>query len=802
MAKLNTAKIKHFIRPEETEIFDFLSGECNRIQLTLIGESGVGKTQLIHSLSEFLNTSPRYEDYTIMHFDAKVINQDSSSDLLYNILIAKLLQQCTYSDIDHNKVEASHAFLKFLDKKDYKDDIKHNIKRSLIASLTLLPQIGSLAALLFDAPLTSENTAKYNSNELFFNEYIRFLAEKTGLIIILDNIQNINDQTLQQLNQYISKVNGQLIYITSRTIEKNTQMHLQQLQNETVLIENLTIHLENINLNEFKIFCEDNFSYNISHKLIERLDFYYRITQNGNLRQINELYFRINNFGLDKINGIPTEQSVDSLEDLQKDILNLASIFPEGIRLSYIKKIIGSKDNMEYVDKNIYELENMHYIVNEVEDIYRVEHQKISEASRQLLQGDKEEERFTELIYRCERVLTEDVYHDINDADFIFCIDGILGLTRQFNFVIHIGILSKYFRILYAGFHYMQICNIFNHLLESAKDSSEIIAVFPLNTLKIILDAHQKTSQFENGLKIAESLNFLNSMQIYNAKFLLQTYKYVKAVELIELSLNSYQGWSIYLNALQHMRKDDEVKTYVETLIKDKSQYSDMEYYYIILRNSGHLFDIKKGIDHLNESLAYFTNEGNEFAEATCMNNLGILYLYQYRTKKDMSLSLALEQFNKARKLLSEIGSNEVYQSLFNIGLVKCLQGDYINALDYFTRARKIAPTNLSFDHYKFQCDEILCELLNTPNMLAKCIELLNDLLLDIEDLPDPWLKFQYRYNLHVLQSLNGYDTSSQLDQLIKDYVGNPNVYGLYHDTIINAKEITLLLGVSPHWRY
>lgn len=458
---------------------------------------------------------------------------------------------------------------------------------------------------------------------------------------------------------------------------------------------------------------------------------------------------------------------------------------------------------MEIIDKNVYDLENMNYIVNEVEDIYRVEHSKISEASQRLLQVDSEEERFTELIYQCERVLTEEAYHDISDADLVFCIDGILGLTQQFNFIIHIGVLSKYFRILYAGFHYMQICNIFNHLLESAETATnEFIAIFPLSTLQIILDAHQKTSQFENGLKISKSLNSLYCMQIYNAKFLLQTYNYQKAVDLIKPSLNSYQEWSIYLNALQHMRKDDEVSNYVEKLIKTKGQYTDIEYYYIILRNSGHLYDLKIGVDHLNEAITYFAKEGNEFAEATCMNNLGILYLYQYKKNQEIYTKLALEQFNKARKQLSIIRSNEVYQSLFNIGLVKCLQGDYANALDYFTRSRKIAPPNLSFDHYKFQCNEILCKLLYTPSSLQKCISLLNDLFLDLEDLPDPWLKLQYKYNLYVLQALNGYDTASQLEQLIKSYVGNPNLYGLYYDTFINEQTVTLLLGVSPHWRY
>lgn len=51
---------------------------------------------------------------------------------------------------------------------------------------------------------------------------------------------------------------------------------------------------------------------------------------------------------------------------------------------------------------------------------------------------------------------------------------------------------------------------------------------------------------------------------------------------------------------------DSLVKEKVINLINNYNEYVDVEYYYIILRNSGHLFEFKQAIKNLEASLNYF----------------------------------------------------------------------------------------------------------------------------------------------------------------------------------------------------
>lgn len=114
------------------------------------------------------------------------------------------------------------------------------------------------------------------------------------------------------------------------------------------------------------------------------------------------------------------------------------------------------------------------------------------------------------------------------------------------------------------------------------------------------------------------------------SKFKLQMYNYDESIEIIKQNLNSYEAWNVYLNALQHMRKDEVVKKQIENLKNKYPEYYDEEYYIIILRNSGHLFSYKDSLSNLEKCIEYFTIHDNQFALSTCYNNIGLVHLYNY----------------------------------------------------------------------------------------------------------------------------------------------------------------------------
>nr|WP_305182653.1 tetratricopeptide repeat protein [uncultured Schaedlerella sp.] len=281
-------------------------------------------------------------------------------------------------------------------------------------------------------------------------------------------------------------------------------------------------------------------------------------------------------------------------------------------------------------------------------------------------------------------------------------------------------------------------------------------------------------------------------MELYKAKFLLQSYHYQDAIDTLENRLNSYESWSIYLNALQHLRQDNEVKDKIISLFKDPFQYPDIEYYYIILRNSGHLFEFEKAIANLQQALEYFQNLGNKFVESTCLNNIGILYLYQDQNKEN--IYRARNYFNQAKRIMHQIKSNEEYQSIINIGVSYICENNPRLALEYFECALTIMPSSLMFDIIKLKCNISICKYLINNEEINNTREELLDLCSEAESLPDPWIKLLCIYNLYILRK-----DDTNFNILQENYPGNIYLYGL----ILKVHNIDgFMLGISPHWRY
>lgn len=216
-------------------------------------------------------------------------------------------------------------------------------------------------------------------------------------------------------------------------------------------------------------------------------------------------------------------------------------------------------------------------------------------------------------------------------------------------------------------------------------------------------------------------------------------------------------------------------------------------YYYIILRNSGHLFEFDKAITNLQKSLEYFQNLGNKFVESTCLNNIGILYLYQ--NQNEGNIYTARKYFKQAQKIMHQLKSNEEYQSIINIGVSYICEGNPKLALEYFECAQMIMPPSLSFDIVKLKCNILICKyLINKEDITYVREELLN-LCSEAEDLPDPWIKLLCIYNLYVLRD----GDIANLSNLQETYPGDINLYGLI---LKNQDTEKFMLGISPHWRY
>lgn len=794
MSKINITELKHLDRNEEKEIFNYIAEHNNRGHVSVFGMSGTGKTEIISSTIRLLHKGDFFSQYTVLHYDASQIPEDCTKDIFFNLLIYKLLQKTNSHEMNQTYVTEGNTFLSFLEKAAYKEEVKANAKKALISSLSLLPTVGPLIYKVLNT--NTEITFKdYYTNQYLFSEYLDFLSKTTGVIVFIDNIQYLPTDITNEFYELLRHLEDNTLLFTSYTLGNDMSITRKLVEDHRLDNNSLILNVENITKDMFEDVCKQNLEYQQFLNVKERLEYFYTLVQYGNMREIDEFIFQINQNGIETINETPTLQGIRALDEIKKDIVDLASLFPEGIKLSFIEKIVKYNHgcNEAQLQQSISNLCKMKYILIGENDTLKIEHEKISQASKQNLEFVAEEERFIELIHSCEKVFTEILYEPIDDSDFVFCVNGIMEFEKQFNFLKHLGVLEKYINILYTKFRYYQICQLYRNLSRSINYGNKTALLFPVCSLIQILDSFQKTSCFAEGLEISNQLSNFYNMELYKAKFLLQSYHYQEAIDTLSNRLTSYESWSIYLNALQHLRHDEEVREKIAYLQENTYQYSDIEYYYIILRNSGHLFPYNEAIKNLQNSLEYFQNLDNTFVESTCLNNIGILYLYQSQKKENTSI--ARRYFKQAQEIMHQLKSNEEYQSTINIGVSYLCENNPKLALEYFECARTVMPSSLSFDMIKLQCNILICKYLMDKQDISYIRKELLNLYSKAEDMPDPWIKLLCVYNIYILRDGNILDAGD----FFKNYPGNINTYGLI---VNNPKIDSFMLGISPHWRY
>ena len=801
MSLLNDNSIKYFESPEE----DLLYSKINDIntegkgnEIIIYGESGVGKTTMVNSVINKFLLSKNRSKYQILYYDASKQSLELSKEGFYNSLIYKALTKKECSKKDKTKIDENKTFISYLDKSSYKDSIKKNIKQSLILSLSLVPYIGSTINNILNVD-TKDFKQIYFDNSNYFTDYINEIS-KNGLIFIIDNADCVPEELLDELCSQI-KFESKISLILINCIDNINNLTFDGINKQKYTLNSYIITINKILFDDFKKICKENFDLKTYENMIPHLKDYYKYVECGNFRLIDEFYFRIINLGLNSINDSPLLQNIFDMDEIKQNILDLLTIFNSSVKEELISKIISLNDlcDKEKIKKSLLELVDNKYIVKSENDTYVIEHNKIISANNELSKIQENQERHMELYYSCKEILTKELYGDLSDADFIFCITELLKINNQFDIVKHIGIISKYIEILNMNYKYFDICVLINRIVDKSQDLN-VILLFPIGIIIKILNAYQKTSNFSNGYRLAETVHNNYDITTYMSKFQLQMYNYDNTFEIIKSNLNSYEAWSVYLNALQHMRKDIIVKKHIKELKNKYQEYSDEEFYIIILRNSGHLFNYKEALINLEKCVEYFTIHENQFALSTCYNNIGLIHLYNYQVNNN-EIVVSKNFFKKARKIMIELNSKEEYQSLFNMGLTYLCEKNYSLAENLFDKAIALTPKVLTFDIEKFMCTKYLCQMFNKKINAKECYDFLCDHYVNIEFQNDPWIKYMFDYNMETLNGIIN-NCKPNYDEIIDNYCGDPQIYGLNYTFEINNYNFKFILAVSPHWRY
>lgn len=764
----------------EREEFNYLKDIIYKKDINSIfinGKSGVGKTTLVKNLFQNNNLSSQ-----VVYFDVL-----DNKDYIKEHLIEIFALNCLFSEKKSNRMDIMN-----LENKNtlsyYIDNININkiIKKSIISLLRLTANLISIPINDFITYFENDDITNQINREFEFskiiNEYICKTFVETPLYVIIDNIQELSTKNIQQFRNIFINSNCKFIQIhrekeNEYLIEDDVYKYSIFSYEHNIKIIELPKYdyktvekILSINIHNYEKLCEKEKS-NLISEIIEK--------SNYNAYEVKNLISQYNRCG-NNVTLYSISNTIQNLDIMSKQILYLIANLKKGIRKELLEKVFKLEyGRSDYFNEAIKILLTQQFIsdINYSNGLIKFEHEKVISTISNL--SNEEFEQINSINETLINILINDSYE--NEEYFISNINSILLLTNLSNLGKDLYLVFKYIDFLYTNCLYSEITNIYiNNIVNELK----IIHFFPLKIITAILDSLQKSGKFEYGINLVKELTEYTNLNLFEAKYLIQQYKYDEALKILENNLENNEAMAIYINSLLHLRADNKAQKITNIFLEKNSK--DI-YHYLVLRNTAHLYEYDIALKHLKDCEKYFSNQ--QFYLATSKNNLGIIYLYmeQYTIAKNF--------FESAKKIFDNLKAVDIYQSYFNLSTYYILTENYNSAKEAIEKGFDNVPKNLKYDIYKFKNNLYILEyLLKKDNDKYELYEKMDKLLkkVDKDIIPDPNLKYLLAYNLESLKP------KTYTSEIIEKYTGRPNIYNIN----LKKNDMDFLLSISPHWRF
>lgn len=807
MTLLNQESFKIPFVERENEIhgcLDFLKLDDNKImkkELLVIGKSGTGKSKLVEELFSHLTKESLFSEFSHIHIDTfEKTNDNYSENLFFEILIYNCWKASPYTKTGITKIDKKNTFEYFIKKKKIGKNIKASIYGLLRNSLEFIPNVGSNLKMLFPDKLNIEPISKSLelNFSLVFQEYLEYLSIKKGVLFVIDNIQFLKLGDQNRLRNILNTISGSIVFIPIVRTKENDKTI--QIVNSLKYYDDFMVQLLNPFSEQQTISLIQSVFTKSDKNPIDIGKECYQLTS-GNLKEIEQFIFR-KKIGKDQItlpiNYSQVESNIVSLPKIKRSILVLASLFPTGIKKSYINDIIKeifSSGNFELSNHfEFLEKFQLIKIEKDMDNIIKPSHEKVANSASSFVL----DEEFIEIRNAIIKVFKEKARNTNNFSNFSFLINSLIGLQKISEMKKITLLISKYIQALYENCQFNTILLLYDNITtdDDGKFDPDILKYFPLIVIKNFLDSFQKTSDFNKGLKLITSVKEYFQSDIFEGRYLLQLYNYVEAEKILSRNLENLQYKVAYLNLKQHLRKDSYVRREVSKMI-NSNQVEKNDAYYVILRNTGYLFKSEQANINLRQCVNYFSQKGDLFGKATSLNNLGINYLIN----KD--IPIAEKYFIQAKDIMKSLYSNEIYQSTFNLGICSLFKNNFLDSIKHFSESRQYVPVTLEYDKIKINFIKCVAELLQGKSTLKYTLILLENFIKRAKNLPDPWILFIVRWNYGSLNTLIDKKKGEEIKKVsTENYKGKKGAFSMSHTFSYCGKRVRMLIPFSIHWRY
>ena len=792
MNKVGSQSVPFIKRKIQEQLNSAINNENKKSQSIIIcGESGTGKTSLAKEMVSTVISSEEKEKYIIASIN--LIDDNMTPASFFELLIYTLWSGNIHSADNMLYINQNDSLSKFLKTKRRYRVLAKNLFLAIQSTIALIPSYGAILS-EYVGDIKDQINTNVDINKIdILEKYITKLCKKKKMVLLVDNYQFMIPAMKLLLEGCLGTINKNFTFITIyRSKLSDINKPICFADNTTIVEVDNFIEDDVIDI-FFRNYDKSEYIKKIAHDCF--------VKTNGNAKEI-ELYIRrndkeIRNHEFRYSNAKTLRETLAELPDIQRYLVLLATLFPSGLKTEYIchfveKIFINANQDIEY---ELTKLMTLGYVVvNSVNNnLLKPAHDKIG------LNVDKIEsdEDFIEFYNSIEKTLEELIISRVDNDDYVYFLHCLIGVCSIHDLMRNINRLIELIGIKYNNCSYYYIAE----LIRDIESPYEIIACLPRYSITQILDSCQKASEFSLGLSIYEQWkNNKNSndssLEIYAIKFLTQMYNFDQALELID-RLNISNEIVLYkLIILQHKALDDKAKSIVDNMILNCTDKD--KWYYLVLRNSAHYYNYEQAYANLNESLSFFNSNGTIFEQATIHNNLSVIQIWNGgKTFKEAEINVK-QAINK--HLI--IQSNEIFEAYCNYSVLKYLQGDFRDAVNYIEMALDEVPSRLELDVIILSVNKLLYELALTEidtNTALSSLQTINNKPVITKD---PWVKFQVEYNLLNLEKL----IKGESQIVCNDYFTSKNKaltgFEVFTSLEINNSKMPISLSLSPNWRY
>ena len=286
---------------------------------------------------------------------------------------------------------------------------------------------------------------------------------------------------------------------------------------------------------------------------------------------------------------------------------------------------------------------------------------------------------------------------------------------------------------------------------------------------------------------------------LYEAKYLVQLFRYEEAASALARAPESKEKRAVSFNIMLNLAQDEEAADIAMEVYTEVLDTPGTEQDYLILRNSGHLFEPADARALVEASVTGFESLSRRFGVASALNNLGVIDLFEGE------IAPARDRFNAARRRFTELGSTEVYQPLVNLSAIALLDEDGQLAKQMLTSARDAAPYSLLQDNAMFKLNTIALEICEGGALRLSLVDEMQKVAAEARQTRDVRFIDVATWFADCLQAIRSESEvpDGPASRRVKEIRSSGRVaIEMFIPKVVGKTHIDVPFVLSPQWRY